>query len=124
MRANFRISSLVPSGLVIESVSNAAETIVVTVRRGSGMAVCPLCNRPSQRVHSRYVRGALDLPCSGQSVRLRDDASLLLRDGGLPQADIRGTVRGRCSVAAVTANGAAGASRPSSGARARRQAGR
>ena len=71
MPANFRISSLVPSGLVIESVSNAAETIVVTVRRGSGMAVCPLCNRPSQRVHSRYVRGALDLPCSGQSVRLR-----------------------------------------------------
>ena len=31
MRANFRISSLVPSGLVIESVSNAAETIIVTV---------------------------------------------------------------------------------------------
>ena len=71
MRANFRISSLVPSGLVIEIVSNVAETIIVTVRRGTGMAVCPLCKQPSQRVHSRYVRGALDLPCSGQSVRLR-----------------------------------------------------
>ena len=45
MRADFRISSLVPSGLVIESVSNAAETIIVTVRRGTGVAVCPLCKR-------------------------------------------------------------------------------
>ena len=71
MRANFGISSLVPSGLVIESVSNAAETIIVTVRRGTGAAVCPLCKQPSRRVHSRYLRGALDLPCSGQSVRLR-----------------------------------------------------
>ena len=38
-----------------------------------------------------------------------DDASLLLHDAGLPKADIRGAVRGRCPVAAVTANGTVGA---------------
>jgi transposase len=57
--------------LIIESVSDAAETIIVTVRCGTEIAVCPLCKRPSQRVHSRYARGVLDLPCLGQSVRLR-----------------------------------------------------
>ena len=47
MRAGIRISSLVPSGLVIESVSDSSDSIILAVRSEAGMAECPLCvNRP------------------------------------------------------------------------------
>jgi transposase len=45
--------------------------IVLTVRAEAGFAVCPLCSAPSRRIHSRYLRHASDLPCSGHCVRLR-----------------------------------------------------
>jgi transposase len=32
-------------------------------------AACPLCQRPSSRVHSHYTRHLADLPCCGQPVR-------------------------------------------------------
>jgi transposase len=34
-------------------------------------ACCPVCQHPSTRVHSRYVRSLADLPWSGTTVRLR-----------------------------------------------------
>ena len=34
-------------------------------------ALCPLCHRPSRRVHSRYWRTIRDLPCGEQSLTLR-----------------------------------------------------
>jgi transposase len=71
MPSNCRISSLVPSGLVVESVSEMTDTIIVTVRAKIDAAACPLCENRSRRVHSRYVRQASDLPCGGRSVRLR-----------------------------------------------------
>ncbi|HZO90819.1 MAG TPA: ISL3 family transposase [Chthonomonadaceae bacterium] len=33
-------------------------------------ARCPVCHRPSRRVHSRYWRTLADLPCSGQKIVL------------------------------------------------------
>jgi transposase len=71
MAAHFRVSSLVPGGLIVENVTQVDGTIVVTVRAGILVAMCPLCGSPSRRVHSRYVREVSDLPCSGRSVRLR-----------------------------------------------------
>jgi hypothetical protein len=71
MRPNFRISSLVPIGFAIESVSSGAETIIVRSSVEGGVAACPLCGCSSRSVHSRYVRQVRDLPCSGQSVCLR-----------------------------------------------------
>jgi len=59
MPTGFRISSLVPSGLTVESVRRAAETIVVTARAEARVAACPLCGASSRRVHSRYIRPAL-----------------------------------------------------------------
>jgi hypothetical protein len=38
MRAGIRISSLVPSGLVIESVSDSSDSIILAVRSEGGMA--------------------------------------------------------------------------------------
>jgi transposase len=71
MRAGIRISSLVPSGLVIESVSDSSDLIIIAVRAESGVAECPLCGARSSRIHSRYDRQAADLPCAGEEIRLR-----------------------------------------------------
>jgi transposase len=71
MPINFRISALVPVGLIVESVAQLDDTILVTARAGIQVATCPLCASPSRLVHSRYVREVSDLPCSGRSVRLR-----------------------------------------------------
>ena len=71
MPAHFRVSSLVPSGLIVDSVAHIEDTIIVTARAGIEVAMCPLCRSPSRRVHSRYVRQVSDLPCSGRSVCLR-----------------------------------------------------
>ena len=71
MPTEFRISSLVPSGLIVESVRRADETIVVTARAETRVAACPLCGVASRRIHSRYIRQVSDLPCSGQKIYLR-----------------------------------------------------
>jgi hypothetical protein len=69
MRAGIRISSLVPSGLVIESVSDSSDSIILAVRSQAGMAECPLCGARSRRIHSRYHRDVADLPSAGKQVR-------------------------------------------------------
>jgi transposase len=71
MRAGIRISSLVPSGLVIESVSDSSDSIILAVGSEAGMAECPLCGARSRRIHSRYHRQVADLPSAGKQVRLR-----------------------------------------------------
>jgi hypothetical protein len=71
MRTDFRISSLVPRGLVFDSVSNSADSIILTVRSDVAATGCPLCGMLSRRIHSRYLRLVADLPCSGREVRIR-----------------------------------------------------
>src|SRR5450631_880532 len=71
MPTNFRVSSLVPTGLIVDSITQDGDAIVVTVHAGAQIAMCPLCCSPSQRVHSRYVRQVADFPCSGRGVCLR-----------------------------------------------------
>jgi transposase len=71
MPSNFQISSLMPSGLTVERIARVKAAIVLTVRAAAYKGICPLCQSPSRRVHSRYVRRVSDLPCSGHSVHLR-----------------------------------------------------
>src|SRR5258708_28963327 len=70
MRAGIRISSLIPSGLVIESVSDSPDSIILAVRSEAGMAECPLCGARSRRIHSRYHRHVAHLPSAGNQVSL------------------------------------------------------
>ena len=61
------------SGLRILRLEAGTQTLptliyLVPFRRG---ACCPLCQRPSRRVHSRYWRTLADLPCAEQSVCLK-----------------------------------------------------
>lgn len=43
----------------------------LTVTSTQTTAPCPLCQRSSQRVHSRYCRTLQDLPCAGFALRLQ-----------------------------------------------------
>ena len=56
MPINFRISALVPAGLIVESVIQLDDAVVVTARAGIQVAACHLCGSASRRIHSRYVR--------------------------------------------------------------------
>lgn len=70
MSSNFRISSLVSCGLIVENVIQCEDTIKVTARPQVGTSACPSRGTISQRVHSRYVRQVVDLPCPGRGASL------------------------------------------------------
>lgn len=70
MRAQFRLSDLIPAGLNVESVHDAADAIIVTASAGSKDSICPHCGTVSRRVHSRYPRVIGDLPCTGRRIEL------------------------------------------------------
>jgi transposase len=46
------------------------QCILVVVETTSAEAICPLCQCHCERVHSRYIRHAADLPWAGWAVRL------------------------------------------------------
>src|SRR5450759_4157496 len=71
MRIGILISSLVPSGLAVESVSDSPDSIILTVRSEAGTTKCSLCGSASRRIHSRYARQVADLPSAGRQIRLR-----------------------------------------------------
>jgi transposase len=71
MRMDFRVSSLVPSGLVFVGVSDSSDSIILAVRSEAVTAECPLCRTASRRIHSRYVRYVTDLPSAGRQLQLR-----------------------------------------------------
>lgn len=70
MQSKFQASTLVPEGLVVESIAHGDDLVVVTARAEPRYAACPLCGASSRRVHSRYVRRVSDLPSSGRRVRI------------------------------------------------------
>ena len=70
MASKLRLSSLIPAGLVVESIAESEGTIVVMACSGRQESACPLCGRISDRVHSRYARRVSDLPCAGRKVTL------------------------------------------------------
>jgi hypothetical protein len=67
------LPSLVPAGLVVDQILPSPDHIVLVVRPTSRAADCPLCGRPTTRVHSRYRRRLADLPWHGRIVELQVD---------------------------------------------------
>jgi transposase len=59
-----------PAGLVIVSLSATETQLVVQAACRLPTACCPLCQRPSDRIHSHYGRTVADLPCAGRRVIL------------------------------------------------------
>lgn len=62
---------LIPKGLRTEQLSIERGSVTISVASVEPSARCPVCGRPSRRVHSRYVRKLADLPWHGAPVILR-----------------------------------------------------
>jgi transposase len=60
-----------PEALNLVGVSASAEVIILSAKTASRKARCPVCRKPSGRVHSRYTRTLADLPWQGVSVTVR-----------------------------------------------------
>ena len=58
------------SGVRVESVTEEAGVVVVTVRPTRAIVPCPACGHPARRVHSVYRRTVQDLPWQGVRVAL------------------------------------------------------
>lgn len=71
MATKFRLSSLIPAGLIVERSDEDSGVIIVSAHATADRRSCRLCNRMSDRVHSRYVRIIADLPCRGTKVQPR-----------------------------------------------------
>ena len=63
--------SLLPPGLIVDQVTLDADRVMVAAHVRAATAACPLCGRPSRRVHSRYDRRLGDLPWQGRVGELR-----------------------------------------------------
>lgn len=68
MRTRFRLSDLIPAEFNVEAVHDAAGAIVVVASGRSEQCRCPHCGIVSRRIHSRYPRRLVDLPCAGRRI--------------------------------------------------------
>lgn len=59
-----------PENIVITSVHPAALIVTVDLACCDPTACCPLCQQPSERVHSKYQRTIADVPCGGRRMLL------------------------------------------------------
>ncbi len=71
MASRFGFASLIPPGLMVDSVAGSEDALVVTARSNAFTALCPLCGVALDRVQSHYIRQPSDLPCAGRHLRLR-----------------------------------------------------
>jgi transposase len=61
---------LLGEGLELTRVERQEDQLVLHVTATSPSTLCPLCQQPATRLHSRYRRVVKGLPCAGQHVRL------------------------------------------------------
>jgi len=59
-----------PSAISLEAFVSRQNLIILRVRAVQKAVCCPLCNKPSSSLHSRYVRQIADLPWHGVAIRL------------------------------------------------------
>ena len=60
-----------PEGISIEQIKATETTLTITVVSTQPRSCCPLCQEPSEHVHSHSTRTVADVPCGGRSVVLR-----------------------------------------------------
>jgi transposase len=60
-----------PAALKVEKILSKTDAITLVVRTSPAHALCPRCQKSSNKVHSRYLRTIADLPWQGVAVKLR-----------------------------------------------------
>ena len=66
--------------LRITHITALAGTLCVSAVSEQVASSCPLCDQPSQSIHSRYWRIIADVPCSPQRVFLNPESALFAID--------------------------------------------
>ncbi|WP_327286736.1 ISL3 family transposase [Rubrobacter aplysinae] len=69
--AFFKSSFTLPEELQVAEISFDGHSVTIYAFKNAPAAKCPLCERPSRRIHGLYTRTLADLPWSGTPVRLR-----------------------------------------------------
>jgi transposase len=69
--ALYRPTFTIPEELRVEDISFDRDLVTIHASTEGSEARCPLCERPSRRIHGYYTRTLADLPWSGTPVRLR-----------------------------------------------------
>ncbi len=69
--APYRASFSIPNRLHVDELSFDGESVTIRASTDDLEARCPLCGRPSRRIHGCYTRTLADLPWCGTPVRLR-----------------------------------------------------
>ncbi len=64
------VALALPNGLAVTEIEIIDEVLTLTAVSVQIRASCPLCGVCASRVHSRYIRRLIDLPCGGQRVCL------------------------------------------------------
>src|SRR5436305_789443 len=59
-----------PESITIEGVYPSKTQLTVQIACVRERATCPLCQHPSERIHSKYRRRVADVPCGGRKVML------------------------------------------------------
>lgn len=59
-----------PSLIKLVQLVSSPEAIIVVIKTKQPQASCSLCQQPSPKIHSRYVRRLADLPWQGVAIRL------------------------------------------------------
>lgn len=60
-----------PSVLILEKINSEDDLITLVVRTTQTQPLCPSCNCPSSRIHSRYQRQLTDLPWQKTTVKIQ-----------------------------------------------------
>ena len=59
-----------PENMVIASIQPTPLLVSVSLACSDFVALCPLCQQPSERVHSKYQRAVADVSCGGRRMLL------------------------------------------------------
>ena len=59
-----------PEGFLVLALSSSEHQVQVTIASTGQGSTCPMCKSVSTRLHSRYQRQLVDIPCGGRSVLL------------------------------------------------------
>lgn len=60
-----------PEAIRLNFIRSSSNSVTLVIHCSAPHAYCPRCQRPSIRVHSRYIRTVADLPWHGVAVRLQ-----------------------------------------------------
>src|SRR5712675_965846 len=61
---------LLPENIAVEAVFPTKSRLTLQISCTLPSASCPLCQKPSERIHARYRRTVADVPCGGRLVIL------------------------------------------------------